>query len=209
MAATPEVMGKNRLENLTDGIFAFAMTLLVLGIEVPTDAEAAAQALINANPVDTLLATLYPDVTHYMLAFIIIAAFWVIAHSFSEHIRYVDRKLLWLNIAKLMFVALIPFSTDLADTYVQFPNAALVFEANIIIIGALLYLQWAYASSKHRLINPKLPDSEIRHIKATILVLPAIAFVAMCFALAGETWSVMLFTFAPIIYALPLRKLMG
>ena len=209
MAATLEVMGKNRLENLTDGIFAFAMTLLVLGIEVPTDADAAVQALTDMNPVKALLASLYPDVTHYMLAFVIIAAFWVISHSFSEHVRHVDKKFLWLSIATLMFVALIPFSTDLADTYVRFPNAALLFEANIIIIGALLYLQWVYASRNHRLISPKLPDSEIRHTKITILIMPAIAFVAMCVALTGVTWSMLLFTLAPLFYALPFRKLVG
>jgi len=207
--AIREVMGKNRLENLTDGIFAFAMTLLVLGIEVPTDADAAAQALSDMNPVKALLVSLYPDITHYMLAFVIIAAFWVIAHSFSEHIRYVDRKLLWLNIAKLMFVALIPFSTDLADTYVQFPNAALLFEANIVIVGALMYLQWAYASRNHLLISPGLPDSEIKHTKVTILVMPAIALVAMGVALMGVTWSMLLFVLAPLIYALPLKKLVG
>jgi len=92
---------------------------------------------------------------------------------------------------------------------VQFPNAALLFEANIVIVGALMYLQWAYASRNHLLISPGLPDSEIKHTKVTILVMPAIALVAMGVALMGVTWSMLLFVLAPLIYALPLKKLVG
>lgn len=203
-SAVPEVMGKNRLESLTDGIFAFAMTLLVLNIEVPGDAAAAA---LQPGAVQALLQGLYPDFTHFVLAFVMLAAFWIIAHSFGEHIRYVDRRLLWLSVFKLLFVALIPFSANLADTYVNFPEAALVFEANIIIVGLLLYLQWSYASRNHRLISPNLPESEIGHIKIIIAIMPAIALLAMGLALAGVTWSVLLFALAPVAYAFPWHKM--
>jgi len=200
-------MSKGRLENLTDGIFAFAMTLLVLGIEVPSGADVALAALRDANPARTLLMAIYPDLTHFVLAFIMIAAFWVMHHSFCKHVRKIDRKLLWLNIFGLLLVALMPFSTDFADTYVGYPIAAMVFELNVLVLGSVFYLQWAYASKGHRLIRPDLSAADIEHIKHIIAVMPVVSVVAMGAAFMGVTWSVLLFALTPLLYALPLRKL--
>ncbi len=192
-------LGKGRLEALSDGIFAFAMTLLVLNIEVPQDAPA---GTIAADPVQALLAKLYPDFTHYFLAFLMLAAFWVIHHSFMSHVRALNQKLMWLNILSLMFIATIPFSTNLADTYVHYPLSALVFELNVFVVGALFWLQWSHASSGRRLITPEASDRDVSNLNRIILIMPAVSLVAMAAALMGVTWSVLVYISLPLVYAL-------
>ncbi|VVC01593.1 Uncharacterised protein [uncultured archaeon] len=196
-------MDKHRLEALTDGIFAFAMTLLVLGIEVPDETTA---AFASPTPVQDLLSSLTPDFTHYFVAFIILAAFWILHHSFTERIRSVDRKMLWLNITGLLFVALIPFSTDLADSYVGYPISAMVFELNVFLVGALFFLQWSYASKGRRFISPETTDAEISYLNRAIGTMPAISLAAMCVAAAGIGWSAMLFWLVPFFYLLPAQR---
>ena len=190
-------MDKHRLEGLSDGIFAFAMTLLVLGIEVPDEVPS---AFVAANPVQHLLVSLTPDFLHYIMAFVILAAFWVMHHSYTERIRFVDRKMLWLNIASLLFVALIPFSASLADTYVDYPISAIIFELNVFLVGAIFFLQWSHASEKRRLASPAISDQEISDTKKMICVMPAISLIAILLAAMGVTWSAMLYGLVPFIY---------
>lgn len=194
-------LGRSRLEALSDGIFAFAMTLLVINIEVPDELP----TMIAPEPVQQLLSRLYPDFAHYFLAFIMLAAFWVIHHSFMSHIRLVDRKMLWLNILGLMFIALIPFSTQLADTYVHFPVSAMIFELNILVVGMIFLLQWRYASSGGRLVSPELSDREASRVGWSILGMPLFSLAALAIAFLGYTWSIMVYVLLPPAYALWLR----
>jgi uncharacterized membrane protein len=106
----PLGLSKNRAEALTDGIFAFSMTLLVLGIEVPEPAA----GYVSADAVSVLISDLYPDFSHYMVAFLMLASFWLLHHRCYDRLKVVDINMLWMNMATLVFIALIPFSTDLA-----------------------------------------------------------------------------------------------
>ena len=85
--------GKGRIESLTDGIFAFGMTLLVLGAGYPFAVETLA-----GKPVTQILVQSVPDIILYVISFLILATFWVSHHTQFHHIRSIDRTLLWLNI---------------------------------------------------------------------------------------------------------------
>ncbi len=111
--------GKGRIESLTDGIFAFGMTLLVLGAGYPFAVETLA-----GRPVSQILLQSVPDIILYVISFLILATFWVSHHTQFHHIRYIDRTLLWLNIIILMFIAFIPFSSSIAGVYPASPLAA-------------------------------------------------------------------------------------
>ena len=105
-------LGRNRVEALTDGIFAVAMTLLVLDIEVPE----VQQATGTANLPLKLLA-LVPKMLSYIISFIILGVYWVGHHAQLAFIHRADRPLLWINILFLLWVALVPFSTALLSEY--------------------------------------------------------------------------------------------
>jgi len=83
----PAGFGKNRIEALTDGVFAIALTLLVLGVEVPPFPE-------EMVPATQLLINLIPDFFHYILAFIVLAVIWVFHHQQFHHILRIDRTML-------------------------------------------------------------------------------------------------------------------
>jgi len=188
--------GKDRLEALTDGIFAFALTLLVLNIDVPPtvsqDAPAAA--------VENLLGSLAPHFLHYVLAFLILASFWVTHHQFFRRITVMDKSLMWLSIIGLLLIALLPFSTDLASTFDRYSLAAIFFEANVFFVGIIFFAQWAYASKGSRLLERGTGPEEIQLEKRRLLVMPLVSLAALLPASAGIPGTTMIYLFTPFIY---------
>ena len=200
-AKTVAGVGKNRLEALTDGIFAFALTVLVLAIDVPPSAPSPP----IPGAVESVLAGLLPNFVHYVLAFLMLASFWVTHHHFFSRVRTVDRSLIWLSIAGLLFVALVPFSTDLAGTFDQYPLAAIFFEVNIFVIGVIFFLQWRYASLKQFLEDNSTP-AEVEGEKRRLLIMPMVSVAAVALAVAGVTGSADLYFLTPLAYGWAGRK---
>lgn len=96
---------KTRLEAFSDGVFAVAITLLVLDLRVPRDAQ--------PGGLGHALNDLWPNYASYVVSFFIIGIIWVNHHAMLGFIRRVDRTLLFLNLLLLLFIALIPFPTAL------------------------------------------------------------------------------------------------
>ena len=126
---------KHRVEALTDGIFAVAMTLLVIELKLPDHASLASQRdFIEA------VAALIPKFQSWVISFFVLAIFWYTHHRQFHYVRVVDGKLLWLNILYLSFVSLMPFSSALAGEYSRMLFSQIVYSANmtLLAIGGLL-----------------------------------------------------------------------
>jgi uncharacterized membrane protein len=136
-------IGKNRIEALSDGIFAIVMTLLILELHVPKLPATSA----NVEVTSALIA-LWPKFVSYLVAFISLGVFWVAHHIMYHAIRRADRVLLWLNIVFFMFVSLLPFSTSVLNAFPRALISPFLFGANLALVGWLLFLQWAYVSSQ-------------------------------------------------------------
>jgi uncharacterized membrane protein len=171
---------KSRIEALTDGIFAFAMTLLVTTLELPRVSE-----VTHSSDVAGLFLGNIPGLLHYVIAFAVLAGYWVGHHMQFHEIRFVDRTMIWLNISCLLFVALVPFSTDLAGDYPGSALASIIFEANLLIIGVFLYLQWRYATEGRRLVVPEVTDTGITGGRRRSLVVSGISLAGILLAIAG------------------------
>ncbi|MBC8276260.1 MAG: DUF1211 domain-containing protein, partial [Chloroflexi bacterium] len=124
-----------RIEALADGIFAIAMTLLVLTLTLPDMAQ-------TKLSLSQLLADQWPKFFNYALSFVLLAIFWIVHHQQFHVIRRTDRGHVWINIGILMFVALMPFSTDVVGSYGNETLAELLFSANLMILGLLFLLNW-------------------------------------------------------------------
>jgi uncharacterized membrane protein len=183
---------KVRIEALTDGIFAFAMTLLVTTLDVPEHLGVPGPA-----GVARIIMENFPGFLHYVLAFIILAAFWVSHHMQFHALRVVDRRMIWMNILMLLFVALIPFSTDLAGDYPDIPLSSLVFELNIFLIGGMMFLQWLYATDGRRLVSPEVTDSRIAAAGKRALVIPGVSLAGILLALLGFGATTLVYLLAP------------
>ena len=144
-------ISKTRLESLVDGIFAFAMTILVLSIGQPSIPQAQAAALIPKY-----ISGLFPELLLFVIAFLVLASFWLEHHRQFHFVRTVDLGILWLNIAILIFTVLIPFSTDFSGNYNYIQSAVVIFHINLLMIGVLFLLHWAYLTKHHDLADPNL-----------------------------------------------------
>ena len=186
------LIGKNRLESLTDGIFAFAMTLLVTSLILPRSA-------IVTETSGIALARLLPDFYHYIIAFFVLAAFWVGHHEQLSKIHHLDRNLLFLNIIGLFFVTLVPFSTSFIGDYSNDVIATVFFELNLLILGLIFTIQWYYATRKYRLVSTEYPESDIRRRMNHQFVIPAISLFGIVIATLGFNKSTMVYMASPLV----------
>ncbi|MGZ7160427.1 MAG: TMEM175 family protein [Methanobacterium sp.] len=110
-------MLKGRLETLADGIFAIAMTLLILSIELPN------ASLSSVLDFRVYILQLIPQILIYFISFILLAIFWL-NHHLLFAIKKANLVLMWINIIWLMFIALVPFTTQLVTkgTVLPFSN---------------------------------------------------------------------------------------
>ncbi|MCQ1538393.1 DUF1211 domain-containing protein [Methanocalculus taiwanensis] len=181
---------KNRLEALTDGIFAIAMTILVLGIEVPS-------VHLHNNAL-SVVESIVPDIYHYTLAFLMLMVFWVIHHRQFAKIDHIDSIILWVSGISLLFIALIPFTTALSTEFHGDHLAPVFLEANLLIVGCIYAFFWYY-SVKNGLIKSGVPTELIMVSSQRTLIIPITSVIAIGIALAGSTYSTMAYLAIPFV----------
>lgn len=192
-----ERFSKDRTEGITDGIFGFAMTLLVVNIEVPHPDPGH-----PGNTVLSILASLNQDFLQYIIAFMVLAFFWILHHRQFEDLKFVDHKLLLINFLGLILVALMPFSAELADSYFNDRVAVIFFEANLLVAGLIFYLQFIYEASHRDLLDEEISAKMMTQERRNNLIIPVISSVAIVLALFGIEWGVLLYFLAPFIFML-------
>jgi uncharacterized membrane protein len=186
---------KSRLEALSDGIFAFAMTLLVIGLNLPDKAVA-----VQTNQYALhMLLSLYSDFFHYVLAFLILGAFWLSQHQQFHSVKVPDKTFIWINLVTLMFVALLPFSTSFSGDFPGASMGAIVFEANLFAIGMGMTSQWWYSTTGCRLVESTLKPAYVKRVLMGNLVVPAVSVICILVALTGSLWSTALFMTLPVV----------
>jgi uncharacterized membrane protein len=160
-------IGKNRIEALSDGIFAIVMTLLILELRVPNLPSSAPNAAVAPA-----LVALWPKLASYLVAFVSLGVFWVGHHIMYHSIRRADRTLLWLNIFFFMSVSLLPFSTSVLNAFPQAFIATLLFGANLAVIGWLLFFQWIYADSQAGMLASFVTSDYRATVRSRMLIVP-------------------------------------
>ncbi|MCK9152355.1 TMEM175 family protein [Methanobacterium alcaliphilum] len=176
------LMTTNRIETLVDGIFAIAMTLLVLTLEVPDFPSPVTNATLQAY-----LLSISSKFFIYALSFILLAVFWRIHHVQFHNIKKSDSKLIWINVIWVMFVALVPFSTSLVGDYGSLEVAAVFFNINMFFIGILSFFNWYYAVH-HGLMDNMVIKEYKRHLRLYLL-LPVVAIIAILMSFIIPAWS--------------------
>ena len=193
-------LSKARIEALTDGIFAIAMTLLVLDMKVPHLPKGVAAAALELRVYD-----LWPKFLIYVLSFVICAVFWV-SHSIQFHyIRRADRAFLWINVVFMMFVAFIPFSTHLLSEHIEQRFAVIFYGCHLMAIWICLYFHWYYATSALRLVDKDIDARILRAVSIRILIAPIIYLLAIGVSFLSTGLSIALYAFIVILHILPGR----
>ena len=99
-------LSKHRIEALVDGIFAVAMTLLVIDLRLPEHAHLASEAALREA-----LVGLIPNLISWLISFFVLAIFWIANHRLYSYVRHADQKLLWLTVLSLSGASLLPFAS--------------------------------------------------------------------------------------------------
>jgi uncharacterized membrane protein len=188
-----------RLAALSDGIFAVAMTLLVLDIHVPERADIHdEQALLHAL---TLLA---PRFLVYLMSVMTLGIFWVGQQTQFNNLERSDRHFTWINILFLAAISVMPFSTGLLASYIAYRSALLIYWLNILFPGLLLYAGWRCA------ITSSLQKDETSHevvcaIEKRILIAQALYAFGAALCVINPYWSIGFILLVQLNYAVAPR----
>ena len=180
---------KERLAALSDGVFAFAMTVLVLDLRPPALASIHSEGqLINA------LLVLAPRLVPFVMSFMTLGIFWVGQQTQHDALSHTDRSYSWFHIAFLMAVCLLPFSTVLLAEFIAFRTALLVYWANLLLLGLLLLAGW-YRAKWFGLVKKDAPaDIDHAFVRRVVIAQALYAFGAsLC---VFSTWWSIGFIFA-------------
>lgn len=165
-----EIAGRSaeRLAALSDGVFAFAMTLLVLDLRVPAAAFVHSEQALRAA-----LAGLAPNLLTYFSSFMVLGIFWVGQQTQINKLKRSDRELTWIHLAFLLAVTFIPFTTQLLAAFIVYRTALVVYWLNILALGGVLYWSWGHAR-KANLIREDAPPGLDAAVRGRILVAQAL-----------------------------------
>jgi uncharacterized membrane protein len=188
-----------RLAALSDGIFAVAMTLLVLDLRVP-----AADAIHTEKDLWRGLLALSPQLLMYMMSFITLGIFWIGQQTQLNHLARTARSLTWMHLLFLFAVTLTPFSTRLLAEHTDYRSALLLYWFNIALLGVALYFTWTCALGL-RLVKDDMPPEISRIIKRRIIIGQCFYAFGAALCIFSTRWSIALIVSVQLYYAIAPR----
>lgn len=185
-----------RLAALSDGIFAVAMTLLVLDLHVPVE-----QAIHNEHQLAQMLVMLAPRLVMYLMSFLMLGIIWVGQQTQLNHLARSDRHLTWIHLAFLFVVTLMPFSTMLLASYPRYRLALIVYWFNIFLLGLVLYCSWGYATRRN-LLKDEMPAEVPAAVCRRIQIAQLLYAVGALLCIINTYWSIGFIVLVQLNYAI-------
>src|SRR6202012_3858722 len=169
-------MNKNRLENFSDGVFAIAVTLLILNVRIPM-----ALNKFTNKELNNILWRLLPRLLNFGFSFLVIGMFWVAHHRIFSFVRVLNNTLLWLNIIYLLFVAIIPITSSLISENPFLPTSVLFYTINLFVIAVMHLILLEYILNHRTLKHEALTTDIYKSALRTAIVGP------ICYVLAAAS----------------------
>jgi uncharacterized membrane protein len=192
------VPGNERIGAFSDGVFAIAITLLVVGlVEVPVHAP--------EGGLITMVPDFLPRLAGHVITFAVLGIYWVGHHNMFMHIKRHDRTLLWLNNLFLLFVAIMPLPTALIAEHGDDQVAVIAYAGTLVLAGVSLDLIWRYATHKNRLVSPGIDPGLVTFVHGRVLLAPAVYLLAIVVSFFSITAAKLLFVIVTLLYIVPNR----
>jgi uncharacterized membrane protein len=188
-----------RLEELSDGIFAIVMTILVFELKIPQTV-----VIFSNSELWTVIKNLMPSLVSYVLSFILLFTYWRAHHFFiSVYAKNIDIKLTTINALFFLLIGLVPFSASILGRFYQTELALVIFGIHTILIGLCIYWMRNYVFYSSQIKNPEISKREIRG--STIRTLVPVIFAVIAIFLSFYSWrlSFTLFTLIIVFNILP------
>jgi uncharacterized membrane protein len=188
-----------RIETFSDGVFAIAITLLIIEIGVPhaTATESLTEKLLH----------LWPSYLGYATSFLVIGTVWANHHNRFRLIVRSDHVMLFLNVLFLMCVAFIPFPTALLAEYIREEEhrttAVAVYSGTLAVTAVFFTLLWLYAAGNYRLVDRSVDRSLLRAMTRRFVFGMLLYVLAFALAFVSPAASLGLIVFLALIFVLP------
>ncbi len=186
-----------RLEALGDGIFAIAMTLMVLELKFPEVELDSWQNFVHA--VDSVKY----NFLCYIISFIVLGIMWFGHRVMFEYIGRSNRYFIYLGVLFYMVVCLVPFSTKLLAEHPLKWFSILIYGANLSMCNLSLYIQWSYGLKRKSLLEREVSKEVSDTAKFLFLISPVVYLIAVIFSFFVPLVSLFMFAITPLIYILP------
>ena len=167
-----QVYGLGRLLALSDGVFAFAMTLLVVQLLVPQLGPG------QVGELGTKLLDQVPSYISYLISFVVISIYWFSHHRLFRYIRRWDVWLIALNLGALLFVAVMPFPTAIMGRYGDQTVAVVIYATILGSTGLCIWLIWWHGIRRH-LFTQSLEQDAARQFRWRAFLTPAVFFLSI------------------------------
>ena len=188
-----------RIAALSDGIFAFAATVLMLDFRSPEPADIHSEAeLLRA------LAASAHRLLPWLLSLMTLGIFWVAQQTQLNHLARSNRDLTWLHLAFLAIITVLPFSTRLFADFFTYRSAFLIYWANIFLLGVAVYVTSAYAE-RAKLIREDAPPELSARIRRRVIVAQSLYAIGAIVGLFDVTLGITLIILIQLNYAVAPR----
>lgn len=159
-----------RIVGFSDAVYAIAITILVLTVEIPTDLDFSSNAAVWKE-----LMSILPQFISYAFSFYLIGLYWVIHHKMFRQIVKYDDKLLLLNLINLFFITFIPVPTMILNRAGDTAVGAAFYAFWIALCSISVRMLYSYATEQHRLVDQSVTKKEIYYANMRGLI-PAVIF---------------------------------
>ncbi len=185
---------------LADGIFSVAMTLLVIDIRLPEGMRVTTSADLARY-----LASAASTFVAYFVSFLVLAMIWV-GHNYQfRYVERLDRRLLWVNLAFLLLVTLVPFTTNVIAWHANLSLAASLYAINLGLLNIALYVHLRCMAASPDTHTVELTPTLARHIERRLLLICGIPVLALVVAQFSPWWSVHVFYLLAVLHFVPHR----
>ena len=189
----------DRLAALSDGVFAFAVTVLVINLHPP-----ASGGIHSEHALWDALRDLAPELVTYLMSFLTLGIFWIGQQAQLSQFARSSRDLAWIHLGFLLCVTMVPFSTALLTAFISFRIALLVYWLNILLLGVVLYASWRYAE-KGGLVRDDVAPAMRKAVELRILRAQALYAIGAVLCIAGTDWSIGFIVLVQLNYAVAPR----
>jgi uncharacterized membrane protein len=194
-------INKVNLERLTNGIYAFTMTLMVRNIQTPVPGS-----ITNEQILENFIVSTFGSIIDFAGAFIILGMFWLFYFQMFHRMKTFDFRFLYLHLLSLMIVVFVPFTQTFADQADLVPAANIFFQLNYLALAILLSWQWHHARSQPALLDPELSKGEASFLAKKFFVPLGVAVLGIILVYAGVGYIDFLYLLPFVILWLFFRK---
>jgi uncharacterized membrane protein len=152
-----------------DAIFAFAITLMTLSIDIPN-----LPTNLTESQLISTLYDMYPKVESYIISFAVIAIFWISYHQVFNFITKSHISVVYLNLLFLLLITFLSITTSLVIEYASYQISYVIYCVVVIMTSFLLALIWWYATRNYRLVDKDIHPLLVRGMMANLLLVPVV-----------------------------------